>query len=58
MPLIIAPADYAAWLDAGNHGVQGLLKPVASERMSCCPVSMHASNVRNDDAECLAPISG
>ena len=29
MPLIIAPADCAAWLDAGNPGAQVLLKPFA-----------------------------
>jgi len=57
MPAILAPADYAAWLDAGNAKAQELLKPFPSDRMTVYPVSLRVNSVKNDDAQCLAPLA-
>jgi putative SOS response-associated peptidase YedK len=56
MPAIVAPDDYAAWLDAGNAQAQELLKPFPSEHMKVYPVSLRVNSVKNDDAQCLAPV--
>jgi putative SOS response-associated peptidase YedK len=57
MPVILAPDDYAAWLDPGSAKAQELLKPFPPERMTVYPVSLRVNNVKNDDAECLAPLA-
>jgi len=56
MPVILAPADWDAWLeteakDAG--GLQGLLKPYSAEDMTAWRVSTMVNSPRNDSAECL-----
>lgn len=58
MPLIIAPADYATWLDAAAPAARELLKPFPAERMRCYPVSARVNSARNDDAACLEAIEG
>ncbi len=55
MPLIIQPGDYGAWLDTAIPDAHDLLKPFPSERMRYYAISTRVNNVRNDDAECLAP---
>ena len=57
MPVILAQGDYAAWLDAGNAKAQELLKPFPPEQLEIYPVSLRVNNVKNDDAECLAPLA-
>jgi putative SOS response-associated peptidase YedK len=52
MPAIIAPADYAAWLDPANDAPMELLTPFPAEEMRAYPVSRRVNNVRNDDAAC------
>ncbi|MEO5700491.1 MAG: SOS response-associated peptidase, partial [Casimicrobiaceae bacterium] len=39
MPLVIAPADYARWLDSENADVGDLVGPFPAERMTYYPVS-------------------
>jgi putative SOS response-associated peptidase YedK len=56
MPVILAPSDYAAWLDSGNPFAKDLLKPAPAEQMMAYPVSLRVSNVRFDDAACWAPL--
>jgi putative SOS response-associated peptidase YedK len=56
MPVILAPGDYTAWLDAGNPNAQQLLQPFPSERLTSYPVTLRVNNVKNDDAGCLAPL--
>ena len=56
MPVIIAPADYAAWLDTGNEDPQALMrlvKPYPAENMSARPVSPRVSRPENDDASLI-----
>ena len=52
MPVILAPADHAAWLAAPDAA---LVKPLPAEAMAATAVSMRVNNVDNDDAACLEP---
>jgi putative SOS response-associated peptidase YedK len=56
MPLIIAPADYAAWLDAGNADPARLLAPFPAERMQAHPVSPRVNAPANDDPLLVEPV--
>ncbi len=53
MPLIVAPADYDAWLAAES---QELPPAIAPQAMRTYPVSPLVSNARNDVSACLEPI--
>lgn len=60
MPMIVAPQDYARWLDPGNAEVADLIAPFPAEAMAYYPVSTRVNNVRHDDAaliESAEPIS-
>jgi len=60
MPMIVAPADYARWLDPANGEVADLIAPYPSAAMTYYPVSTRVNNVRNEDAaliESVAPIA-
>ena len=52
MPVIIAPDDYDAWLDAGG---QDLLRPGAGE-MAAFPVSSRVNNPRNEGKALIQPV--
>ena len=52
MPVILAPADHAAWLAAPDTS---LLTPYSADAMAVTAVSTRVNNVANDDPECLAP---
>ncbi|MVF24980.1 hypothetical protein EVC37_25805, partial [Methylocaldum sp. BRCS4] len=56
MPVILAPADWAAWLDPNAEDImvlQGLLKPFPGEAMIAWPVNTQVNSPRNDVPECL-----
>jgi putative SOS response-associated peptidase YedK len=53
MPMIVAPGDYARWLDPANAEVADLIAPYPSEAMAYYPVSPRVNNVRHDDAALL-----
>jgi putative SOS response-associated peptidase YedK len=57
MPVIVAPNDFAAWLDpqTGPVDLHGLLRPYPAAEMIGWPVSSYVSNARNEGPECLAP---
>ena len=55
MPLILAPGDYNAWLNAETREA-ALPHAVAAEDMVAYPVSSLVSNAKNDVPACLAPI--
>jgi putative SOS response-associated peptidase YedK len=57
MPVIVAPADYARWLDAANPDVLDLLAPFPSAALACHPVSTRVNAVRNDDAALIVPVA-
>ena len=49
MPLIIAPEDYARWLDRSVEDVTDLLSPYPASAMAFHPVSTRVNAVKNDD---------
>ena len=59
MPVILAPADYAAWLDPATplQVAYALLKPYPAEAMTAYPISTRVNSVRNDDAGCIAVLA-
>jgi putative SOS response-associated peptidase YedK len=56
MPVIVAPENYARWLDAANPDVTDLFAPFPSDAMTWHPVSTRVNAVRNDDASLIAPV--
>ncbi|RIK29402.1 MAG: hypothetical protein DCC55_38005 [Chloroflexi bacterium] len=60
MPVILQPADYAAWLGAQTKAedLKALLKPLPEDLMERYSVSRRMSNARNEGEECMAPWSG
>jgi putative SOS response-associated peptidase YedK len=57
MPVILAPADYEAWLASPDLAIpQALLQPYPAEGMTAWPVSRRVNSVKYDDAECAAPV--
>jgi len=57
MPVIVAPADYARWLDPATDpsALQSLLRPAPDDLLHYRPVDRRVNNVRNDDAAVLRP---
>ncbi|MFZ0695179.1 MAG: SOS response-associated peptidase, partial [Alphaproteobacteria bacterium] len=55
MPVILDPADYAAWLDTKTPAAdaQVLLRPFPSEALRAYPVSTRVNSPRNDDASVI-----
>ena len=57
MPVIVAPANYARWLDAANVDVSDLFAPYPADAMTWYPVSARVNAVRNDDAALIARVA-
>jgi putative SOS response-associated peptidase YedK len=60
MPVILAPADYAQWLDPELDeaaALQPLLMPCGDDELVAEPVSTHVNKVTNDDARCIEPLT-
>jgi putative SOS response-associated peptidase YedK len=58
MPVILDPADYAAWLDprpADAAALMRLARGAPAEGFELKPVSRRVNDVRVDDADCLSP---
>jgi putative SOS response-associated peptidase YedK len=58
MPVIVAPEDYAQWLDQGEQDVSELMRyvrPYPAERMSAHRVSTRVSKPENDDRSLIEP---
>ena len=59
MPVIIAPEEYARWLDPGIAEAPDLVAPYPADAMTYYPVSTRVNNVHHDDAsliECAASL--
>lgn len=59
MPVILAPADFPAWLGeipAGEAELKALLAPCAPERLVLWPVGKRVGSVKFDDAALLEPV--
>jgi putative SOS response-associated peptidase YedK len=59
MPVILDPADWAAWLDdqAPMEALRPLLGPAPADGLEVYPVSPAVNDVRSDGPELLAPVS-
>jgi putative SOS response-associated peptidase YedK len=57
MPVVVAPGDFAAWLDPRTPSVDlhGLLRPYAEAEMTSVPVGRYVNSPRNEGPQCLAP---
>jgi putative SOS response-associated peptidase YedK len=56
MPVMLAPCDYAVWLDPkidDPAALQHLLAPCGEEELIAEPVSTHVNKVTNDDPRCI-----
>jgi putative SOS response-associated peptidase YedK len=56
MPVIVAPDDYARWLDVGGEPPIDLVAPYPADAMTFEPVSTRVNAVRNDDASLIEPV--
>jgi putative SOS response-associated peptidase YedK len=60
MPVILAPADFDAWLDVRDEtdteAASTLLRPAPAEITTAWPVSTLVNNVRNDEASLVEPV--
>ena len=57
MPVIVAPGDYALWLDPAVQepsAIGPLLSPCGDDELIAEPVSTHVNRVTNDDPFCIA----
>jgi putative SOS response-associated peptidase YedK len=57
MPVVLAPCDYAMWLDPKVEdpaALAHLLAPCADEELIAEPVGTHVNKVANDDPRCVA----
>ena len=59
MPVIVEPVDYDLWLDPGDRPEDGLhlLRPYPADKMAFYPVSTHVNTPRNDDPQCIQPLT-
>ena len=57
MPVIIAPEDYARWLDRSTSAVADLIAPFPSDSLRIHPISTRVNAVKNDDAALLEPVA-
>ncbi len=55
MPLVLAPEDYATWLEPTLASPERLLSPSRVAELVTEPVSSSVSNTKNDGPECIAP---
>jgi putative SOS response-associated peptidase YedK len=60
MPVILAPADYAAWLDPENKAtgeLLALLRPADPQGWTLVEVSRKVNSPRNDGPELIEPVA-
>jgi putative SOS response-associated peptidase YedK len=53
MPMIVAPDQYARWLDPTHADVADLIAPFPAAAMAYYPVSLRVNSVRHDDASLI-----
>src|SRR5580765_4856614 len=58
MPVIIAPEDYATWLDVDASEPMRFVHPYPAARMAARPVSMRVNQPENDDPALIEETSG
>jgi putative SOS response-associated peptidase YedK len=58
MPVIIAPQDYARWLDpalSGRTAIEPMLAPFPAAEMHAYPISTRVNGVKNDGPDLIRP---
>lgn len=58
MPVIVAPEDYARWLDPDDANPADVIKPFDGRRMTYWAVSARVNSVRHDDASLIERMPG
>jgi putative SOS response-associated peptidase YedK len=59
MPVIIAPQDYARWLDpalSDRVAIERMLVPFPADAMRAYPISTRVNDVKNDGPELIQPV--
>ncbi len=60
MPVILAPENYAAWLDPDYYQppvLQAMLRPFDADAMDRYPVSTVVNKPQNDSPDCIEPLA-
>ena len=57
MPVIVPPDAYEQWLDPDWPDAASLIAPYRAESMTYWPVSTRVNSVKNDDADCIVPLT-
>ncbi len=60
MPVILAPEDYAAWLDPENKdadGIRAMLRPADPAPWTLQEVSRKVNSPKNDSPELIEPVA-
>ena len=57
MPVVLDPAYYDAWLDPSKSPAGDPLAPCPDDWLQTIRVSTRVNSVKNDDPECVAPLS-
>jgi putative SOS response-associated peptidase YedK len=57
MPVIVAPEDYAAWLDPANRDASGFLRPYPAAQMRVHAVSPRVNRPEQDDAALIESVT-
>ena len=60
MPVILAPSDYALWLDPRVDDLpilEALLRPCPADDLFVWPVSTHVNSPAHDDPVCIEPLA-
>lgn len=57
MPVILEKKDWQTWLEASPREAQDLLRPAANDSLRQHQVDCAVNNVKNDDANLIAPLS-
>ncbi len=57
MPVIVAPGDYARWLDPSLADPADLIRPYPDEAMRVDPVSTRVNSVKFDDPTLIEPVA-
>jgi putative SOS response-associated peptidase YedK len=57
MPVIVPPEAYEQWLDPAAADAESLIAPFSAQPMTYWPVSTRVNSVKNDDAECIEPLT-
>jgi putative SOS response-associated peptidase YedK len=57
MPVILAPDDYARWLDPSQADGRELLNPYPAAELEMLAVSSRVNSPQYDDPECIAPLA-